>query len=365
MKINIPTQNRPLNTHHINLKKRLSKEKGKLIFFLLSFLLAGFILVTLPRLTIPLGLSYVLFLIVSPALPVLLKFRIRRDASIMIIFLGLSFFTVYPVVKIYPLIQAEVINLQQTIPKIENYLRTNYREYGQKITKMTSIPVEDKYLEEGFLMARKVIKDLVLYLPNLMASFLEWLILVPFFLFFLLKDGKNMRHGILKMTPNVLFERFYFLSHEFNRKLGDYIFAKFVEATIVGIIITAGLYFLDVRFAVILGIVAGVTNIVPYLGPVLGAIAPIVVGLVEHGVGPTFGGIVILLLVANVVDLALVFPILVSKIVDLHPLVVVISVILGSQVMGVIGMVISIPMAAALKLLFIEIYKEIYSNPLR
>jgi putative permease len=60
--------------------------------------------------------------------------------------------------------------------------------------------------------------------------------------------------------------------------------------------------------------------------------------------------------------LALVFPLLVSKIVNLHPIVVVVSVILGSQFAGVIGMIISIPMAAFLKLLFNEFYRELYSD---
>ena len=68
-------------------------------------------------------------------------------------------------------------------------------------------------------------------------------------------------------------------------------------------------------------------------------------------------------LIVNAFDLALVFPILVSKIVNLHPIVVVVSVILGSQMMGVVGMVISIPLAAAIKLLLTEIYKYLYQTP--
>ena len=84
-------------------------------------------------------------------------------------------------------------------------------------------------------------------------------------------------------------------------------------------------------------------------------------GIAEFGMSPTFGAILILYLVANTIDLAIVFPILVSKIVDLHPLVVVASVILGSQYLGIVGMVISIPLAASMKLVLLEIYFELYS----
>ena len=62
----------------------------------------------------------------------------------------------------------------------------------------------------------------------------------------------------------------------------------------------------------------------------------------------------------NVIDIAIIFPILVSKIVDLHPVVVVMSVILGSQYFGLVGMIVSIPIAAAIKLIGVELYEEFY-----
>ncbi len=83
--------------------------------------------------------------------------------------------------------------------------------------------------------------------------------------------------------------------------------------------------------------------------------------LTEYGTGSTLATAIVIYSVANAIDIAIVFPVLVSKIVDLHPVVVIISVILGSQFFGVLGMVISIPIAAAIKLLVIEIYDEFYT----
>jgi putative permease len=71
------------------------------------------------------------------------------------------------------------------------------------------------------------------------------------------------------------------------------------------------------------------------------------------------------MLIANIIDMGLVFPLLVSKIVDLHPIVVVASVILGSQYWGLVGMIVSIPLAAAVKLIFIELYREIYAENIK
>jgi putative permease len=246
------------------------------------------------------------------------------------------------------------------MPKIESFVTKDYRKYAHILHEKTGIELKDDYIRNSFDYLKQLIQDSILKLPNFLASLFEWIILVPFFLFFFLRDSRSMRDLFLAITPNILFERIYFLTHEFNRKLGDYIFAKFIEASIIGVIITIGLSIMGVNFWLIWGILAAITNIIPYIGPVLGMIPAVVVSFIEYGWGPTFIGVLLLFIIANIVDLAIVFPILVSKVVDLHPLVVVVSVIVGSQFFGVVGMVISIPIAAALKLLFIEIYKEIY-----
>lgn len=151
--------------------------------------------------------------------------------------------------------------------------------------------------------------------------------------------------------------------HVFNRQLGDYFFAKFVEAVIVGGIITAGLLIMNVSNAVILGFVAGLTNIVPYVGPVLGVIPAIILTIGEYGMtSPEMGAVLVLYTVANAVDVFFVFPFLVSKIVNLHPMIVAISVVVGSHYAGITGMVISIPVVAAIKLIITEIYNEIYTE---
>ena len=171
-----------------------------------------------------------------------------------------------------------------------------------------------------------------------------------------------MRLQFLRIVPNNIVERAYYLYYQFNTKFGDYIFAKALEAVIVGTIITTGLLIIDFPFAFLLGIVAGVTNILPYIGPLLGFLPALIIGLVDQNPDTTLGAMLMLYLIANIFDLAFVFPVLVSKIVNLHPIIVVVSVILGSQFGGIIGMIISIPMAAFIKLLFEELYLELYGK---
>ncbi len=336
------------------------KEKVRLSLFFSIVTILFFSLLLMPRVSAPLIVSYLAYLVVYPAIPALEKIGFNRNLSILTVFLSLIFFTVYPIVKIVPTLTAEAENVQYYIPKVESYVKGRYFSFTDEVKKHTSFEVDDKYIDEAIDYMRVTSTNIILTTPKVLASILEWAFLVPLFLFFFLKDGIAFKHFVLKLIPNSIFERFYYLSHQFNKQLGDYIFAKFVEASIVGFLITLGLMIINVRFALLLGIVAGVTNIIPYAGPVIGFIPGLLLALAEYGGTTTTGAIILLYFVANAVDIAFVFPILVSKIVDLHPIVVVISVILGGQTMGMIGMIISIPVAAALKLIFSEVYDEFY-----
>ena len=338
------------------------REKIKLTFFFLVLFIFTLLLLLMPRVSTPLIFGYVIYLIINPAVPALEKLGLNRMSSILVVFTGLIFFSTYPFIKIVPTISSEVENIQYYVPKIEGLVTEKYKDLKIEVKERTSYEIDDQYFYQAVDWVKNTSGSVLLNVPNFLASFLEWIFLIPLIVFFLLKDGHAFKRSFLQLIPNSVFERFYHLSYQFNRKLGDYIFAKFVEASIVGLIITSGLLIMDVRFALLFGIIAAVTNIIPYVGPILGFVPAVLFAFAEYGYGTTSGAIITLFLIANAIDMALVFPILVSKIVDLHPLTVVVSVILGSQWLGIVGMIVSIPVAAALRLILDEIYKEVYQD---
>jgi putative permease len=277
-----------------------------------------------------------------------------------LIFFTFIILLILPFIKLIPIVKEESENLQYYVPKLERFVRIKYIEIQRYSENKIGISLGDNLIDDGILNIKEGFKSAIFQVPNYVASVLEWILLVPIFLFFLMKESHNLRRHMLQFVPNQIFERVYYLYSQFHKKLADYILAKFIEASIVGLIIGIGLVIMDVRFAVLLGILAAVTNIIPYVGPLLGTVPALILGMVEYGTGPTFFAIFMLYLIANLVDMALVFPILVSKIVNLHPVVVIVSVILGSQYFGVFGMVASIPLAAVIKLIFEQVYRELY-----
>ncbi len=345
------------------LSNRKNISKIQLIFFASIIVLFCSLVLALPRISIPLSLAYILSLALAPIVNSLMALRLSKTMATLLIFIALAVLIGLPLFKIIPLLSAESQNFQNIIPKIEQYVIQQFQFVREFIKHKTGHEIGDTYLYQGLENLQSWSGSFVVRLPNYIANLMEWIFLVPFFTFFIIRDSETFKKMLLSFTPNNIFERFYYVIHVFNRQLGNYFFAKFVEAFIVGGIITMGLLLLDIKYAVILGFIAGLTNIVPYVGPFLGVIPAVILGMIEYGMtSPTMGAILTLYAIANVVDIFFVFPFLVSKIVNLHPMIVAVSVIVGSHYMGITGMVISIPMVAAIKLIITEIYNEIYTE---
>lgn len=346
----------------MQIKSNSTKELIKLIIFIGLIVMTLAVMIFLPRMSVPVLISYILYLILQPLMAKMIKLGFNKTASSFVILAGVLFFSTYPIIRVVPLITNEAENIQYYIPKIENYVKIEYSDIKKQVKRKIGFNLSDKYITDGIDKVRTSTSVMLVTLPNYLSRILEWFFVIPLLVFFMLKDFPTFKRKFISLSPNIYFEKFYLVSHQFNKQLGDYILAKFIEASILGFIITTGLFILDVRFALIFGLLAIVTNVIPYLGPLLGAAPALIFALAEYGASSQTGWIFGLYLVANAIDIAIIFPILVSKIVNLHPVVVVVSVILGSQFMGVVGMIVSIPVAAALKLVFVEFFGGIYSS---
>ncbi len=345
------------------LRDKKNLDRIQLIYFAIILTLIFLLVLSLPRISIPLFLAYVQSLALIPMVNFLITMGLKKTQAIIAIFLFLTLVIGIPLFNTIPILIEESNNIQTWAPKVVTYTKSQYGVLQNFIHNKTGYHLSDAYVTEALDVITKEAENLVVKLPNYLATLFEWIFIIPFFTFFMMRDSDIFKSKFLSFIPNSIFERFYYVTHAFNQQLGNYFFAKFIEALIVGLIIGVGLFFLNFKFAIVLGFLAGITNIVPYVGPILGAIPAIIIFMMEYGATSSeVGTVTILYVIANVIDNAFVFPFLVSKIVNLHPMMVAISVILGSHYMGVTGMIISIPVTAAIKLILTEITRELYPN---
>lgn len=191
---------------------------------------------------------------------------------------------------------------------------------------------------------------------------IAWLFLVPIFTFVLLNEGPTLRKRLFQLVPNRFFESAYLITNEISSALAEYLRAKLLEAFLVGALTTFGLSVIHAPYPGVLGVAAGLTNIIPYIGPIIGAVPGILIATLDPSQSHLLWSIVMVYIVVNLIDTVFIFPVVVAKLVNLHPLILIAVVAVGQKYYGLIGMLISIPIAAAIKVVLVEIYSAIYEQ---
>ncbi|NDY41919.1 AI-2E family transporter [Dissulfurirhabdus thermomarina] len=179
------------------------------------------------------------------------------------------------------------------------------------------------------------------------------LLLAPLLLFFLLRDLRRLRSRLLGLLPNRAFELGWHIYARVARRLQRYVRGVLVQCTVMALVASAGFLLVGLDMAVFFGTLAGILNVVPYLGPLLAAAFPAVFVLsAPHPDYPLLAGIVGVVLGAQALDSAVVIPAFIAGVADLHPVTVVVGIVLVGSFFGLAGMVVAVPLLFTAKILF-------------
>ena len=183
------------------------------------------------------------------------------------------------------------------------------------------------------------------------------IIMLAFITFFLLKDGRRMKKTVVSWVPNRYFEMTLIILHKTGTQLGRYIRGQLLVASIVGSLSIFALYLLEIKYAFFIGAMAGLANMIPYFGPIVGAVPAIIMALIHND-----GSLEIVAVVAvafatiQLFENIFVSPFIVSKSVELHPLTVIIVILIGGQLVGIFGMLLAVPTASIIKVTAQELH---------
>ncbi len=287
-----------------------------------------------------------------------LEFRgLSRTTATVIIFvvMGLIIFTLF--YFLIPALSSEITSLQKgldgqstsrLLDKVERFLKS-------------AVPLlKDQELNLQVELQR-ILKNIAESLFSLLVNLVPLitsLIIIPFAVFFLLKDGRDMKKHLVSMVPNRYFEMTLTLLHKIDEQLGSYLRGQFIDSTIIGLLAVTALWLLDVPYYVLIGIFAGLANMIPYVGPLTGAVAAILTVLLNHGSGQDVLYVGLAFLIIQLIDNVLVQPLVLARSVNLHPLTIIFAIIIGGQFFGVIGMLVAVPSTGILKVLVRESYSH-------
>jgi putative permease len=316
---------------------------------------------------LPLLLALVLSFILAPLVRLIEKTGLGRTFSIFLVYLAVVSIGATAAVWFSPNWEALWGNLGTDLPryagKFTGYTKDLMELIHERFPQVQSYDLSAKIT----LWTQKILSATLAQTPGSALKVGGLLILVPLFTFFFLRDGRKILRAFVSLAPNRHFEMIHDLSFLISRQLAQFIRGRILEAFIVGLVVGLGLSLTDIRYASLLGLFAGVTNLIPYIGPILGMVPGLLIAFVDFGLSGQFWWTVILyILIAQVlIDNFILIPILISRVSNLHPLLVFFAIIVGGKLYGVIGMIIGVPIVSILKMTILEVrtYKRAFRLP--
>lgn len=187
-------------------------------------------------------------------------------------------------------------------------------------------------------------------------SMISFVITVPVFSFFMLKDKQALRKGMLSLVPNRFFELAVILQDKIDETVGRFLRAMLLEVIAVSIMTSVALTIAGVPYAVLIGITAGVANIIPYIGPWMGAALAVLTVLITGKPLSMMIYAALAMYLVQVLDNNFVYPVVVGKTIRMHPLIVLVTVLAGGWFGGIIWMLFSVPLVYIVYSLVRELY---------
>jgi predicted PurR-regulated permease PerM len=326
--------------------------------FLLSLILASFVLMYLfSDIVLILGISILLSLLFDPAVKFFERKGLGRLPSTAAVFGLVSFLFYFAFSVFIPNIVNQInslglmlkdISLQDKIVAAETFLSKIFFFLPQGIISKQLEHFFTSSIESAFFQFTTAI-------PNIF-SVLIFTVLIPFTTFFIVKDHTKLIKGILNLLPNKYFEMSYWIIKKITQQLGRYVRGWILDAAFVGFACGLSFYVIGVDNATALGIIAGIGHLIPYFGPLIGGIPAIALSIIQNGDLSSVPFILFALMGIYIVDNGVIQPYVFSKSVDMHPLIIILLIVAGSQLFGILGMLLAVPTATVIRTAATEIY---------
>lgn len=326
------------------------KVAGLLAIIMICFWVASFF----SGLVITLIVSVLSAFVMKPVVK-FLEFRLglRRSLSIAIVFLLAGGGTVFTLMQLTPIVISTVQSMYGAFKQF------NFDEKLKELAVGMSPHIPFVKPEDLVAKAHDAIDAALQTLSSGMGTFAGFavnLAIVPFITFFILAEGDAAMKKLVERVPNKYFEMTLNVFHKIGRDLVGYLKGWILDSAIIGVLTIIGLTILGVQYSVLIGAFAGVANLIPYVGVAIAATLAVIVSLTQLGNFSMLVPIGIMMLVIRGIDDTIVQPMCFSKSIDMHPLVVILVLIIGHELLGVAGLVVAIPLATVLRVSAVETY---------
>lgn len=335
--------------------------------FVLSILLCiavCFFLYLCRTVLLPFIIAALFAYLLSPIVNKMMFFGLKRWVAVVILTVGLIALLVIVFIKFVPIIYNDIDVLINNFSLYTEYLKNLTLIVQQKIA--VYIPINSQ--NEIFTQLTGKTSDLtsgaikeISYLLKKLFSVFYIIIFLPVLTFFMLLEYHKFKKIIIDIVPAKYVEPIISVYYEASSVLAKYIRGQIIEVIFVAGATVIGLSILGINYAFLIGIIAGVCNLIPYLGPLVGLIMGVIVTAVQFQAFGMVFKVMVLFFIIQQIDNNIIQPVFVGRNVNLSPVAIIFALVAGTEIFGIMGMIFSVPILALTKnvfLIFIKRYKR-------
>lgn len=296
--------------------------------------------------------SLILSYIILPFIKTLEK-RVNKTLAtalgFLILFVSITTFFIFLV----PVFLQQIKDFALFIPDyIENLKVVVFRIY-ERVPFLKGVLSNIKINESISQKASNLING---FSPGVFITYISTYLLVPVVMFYMVRDREKIKKFSLFLLPSKMRSPLVFTFKDINRQLRDYVFGEFIIILIVSGLMSVALLMFNYDYWLILGLIMGIFNVIPYVGPVFGSV-PIILTAALGGWNRILLALVLIIVVQQI-DNLIIQPRVISDSVKIHPVAVLLCVLAGSSIGSFFGMLLAIPVYIVLRILFKEFYRH-------
>lgn len=298
--------------------------------------------------------AFLLAYLVDPFTSWLVKIKVPRTLAVVIVFVLLALLITGVLLIFIPLFERQVVVLVAKIPQFVQWLNETVIPWlSQYVDIKTTLNLSDlpNHLSSHWQQAGGVAKSLLQLLGASSMAFAGWVVnlfLIPVVLFYLLRDWPKLLAGAHALLPRAIEPVVTDLVLQCDEVLSAFLRGQLMVMIALGLLYSIGLALVGIDTALVIGMLAGLASIVPYLGFIVGILSASIAALFQfHDVWHLIG-VVVVFIIAQSIEGSVLTPWLVGNRVRLHPIMVIFAVLAGGKLFGFVGVLLAIPVAAVL-----------------
>ncbi|MBD8032786.1 MULTISPECIES: AI-2E family transporter [Solibacillus] len=323
-------------------------------------------------------LGVILFYLLRPPLKLLVRWKVPRGLAILILYIVAIALITLLVVLVFPFLRDQFTNLVQEFPVVLMSLandllvflnNSQFNEYFEKInfdynkllTDFTGSFIET--VKDTLTSVASGVASGITGLVSTITGIVLSLVIVPFITFYLLYEGEKMPRFILRLFPPRMRLRMGEVLHDMDKQISSYIQGQILVSFCIGVMMTIGFLIIGMPYALLLGFIAMITSVVPYLGPAIAATPAAIIAIVNSPW--LLLKLIIVWTIVQLIEGKFISPQIMGKSLSIHPITIIFVLLTSGSLFGVAGVVLGLPGYALIKVLITHtyrIFKERYNR---